>query len=278
MVINRRRWPIWAPPVTGVWVTQFGALPKARAGRRVTTLNLTLITILVLRVALFPQPVRGGATSQDQQRQPLGSLSATGDVYVNESRVPGESTIFSNDALRTSETGSATFTTSGKGSLKITSQSQVAYPGNPQYAAELKSGTVVMSSVSGSTGISLRAGDSVVVAVTAGEQSTSKIEKTPDGSFLVTCLEGSIGVIPLQGANGLFIQTGQIVKISPQGELTAVEQPPAPAAPPQQASVQKKSNAGWIILAVAGGGGAVGAAAALGHGKGNSPPVSAAAP
>lgn len=259
-------------------MTQFAALPKDKARRRVSTPNLALITILVLQVGLFPRLVRGGATSQDQQRQPLGSLSVTGDVYVNESRAPGESTIFSNDALRTAQTGTATFTTSGKGSLKIASQSQVAFPGSPQYAAELKSGTVVMSSVSGSTGISLRAGDSVVVAVTAGEQSTSKIEKTADGSFLVTCLEGSIGVIPLQGANGLFIQAGQVVKISPQGELTAVEQPPAAPAPAQQSGVQKKSNAGWIILAVAGGAGAAGAAAALGHGKGSSPPVSAAAP
>lgn len=278
MVINRSRLLILSASSDGVRVTHFAALPKNKTRRRVSTPSVTLSTILALQLLLFPTLVRGGPGSQDQERQPLGSLSVTGVVYVNESRAPGESTIFSNDMLRTSETGTATFTTSGKGSLKIASQSRVAFPGNPQYAAELKSGTVVMSSVSGSTGISLRAGDSVVVAVTAGEQSTSKIEKASDGSFLVTCLEGSIGVVPLLGANGLFIQAGQAVKISPQGELTAVEQPPASPAPAQQSGVQKKSNAGWIILAVAGGGGAAGAAAALGHGKGGSSPVSPAGP
>jgi hypothetical protein len=250
-------------------VNHLMALREKKPETIVLIRDFVLASILVSQLVLFPALTQGRAASQEPQRQPLGSLTVVGDVYVNESRPPGESTIFSGDMLRTAPGGNATFTTSGKGSLKVSPDSQLVFPGNPQYVAELKSGTVVMTSLSGPASINLRVGDYALAAVTSGEESTSKIEKSTDGSFLITCLQGSVGVIPLQGANGLFLQAGQLVRISPQGELTAVEQQPTPAQ--QTSGVQKKSNAGWIILAVAGGGGAAGAAAALGHGGGKSP-------
>ena len=92
-------------------------------------------------------------------------------------------------------------------------------------------------------------------------------------------------MIPLNGANGMFIQAGQFVRISPTGELAAVEKPPAPsapgappAAPPPtapttQTTAQKNSHIGWILLAVAGGVGAAAAAAKAGGG-GGAPAVS----
>jgi hypothetical protein len=243
-----------------------------------------LICLLVMQLAFFPAVAQGGAASQDQQRQPLGSLSIVGEARVNDSQPPAESTIFSGDTLRTGQNGTATFATSGKGSLKIFPDSQVGFPGNPQYTADLKSGMAVMSSQSGSTGISVRAGNSVVVAVTAGEQSTSMIETAADGSFFISCLDGSVGVIPLEGASGLFIQAGQFVRISPTGELAAVEKPPAPGAPPAAppptapttpTSSKSTSHIGWILLAVAGGVGAAAAAAKAGSG-GGAPAVSPA--
>jgi hypothetical protein len=278
VVVNRKGPSFKNSSGARVPVNQFVALPKNRLESIVSARSIGLASILVLQLALFPALARGRAASQDQQRQPLGSLTALGDMYVNDSHPPGESTIFSGDTLRTSQTGSATFTSSGKGSLKVSPGSELAFPGNPQYMAELKSGTVVMTSLSGPAGVNLRAGDFALVAVTQGEESTSKIEKAPDGSFLISCLQGSIGVIPIAGASGLFLQAGQSVRISPQGELAAVEQQVTPAPEPvKPAGAQKKSNTGWIILAIAGGGGAAGAAAALGHGKGSSPPVSPAA-
>ncbi|MGA8224531.1 MAG: hypothetical protein WB780_23000 [Candidatus Acidiferrales bacterium] len=241
--------------------------------------NLGLVYFLAAQLAFFPAVARASTHSQDQQREPLGSLSIVGEARVNDSQPPAESTIFSSDMLRTGQNGTATFTTSGKGSLKIFPQSLVGFPGNPQYVADLKSGMVVMSSLSGSTGISLRAGKYVVIGVTAGEQSTSKIEAALDGSFLISCLDGSVGVIPLDGANGIFIQAGQFVTISPAGVLAAVEKPPAPpaepaappAAPTSTSTTKSTSHAGWILLAVAGGAGAAIAAAKAGGGGGSSP-------
>jgi hypothetical protein len=261
-------------------MNQFVALPKNRLQSMVSSRRFALSSILVLQLALFPALASGRAASQDQERQPLGSLTSFGDVFVNDAHPPGESTIFSTDSVRTSSTGSATFTASGKGSLKVSPGSELTFAANPQYVGELKSGTVVINSVSGPSGMSIRAGDFAVVGVTQGEEASSKIEKMPDGSFQITCLQGSMGVIPLQGANGIFLQAGQSVRISPQGELSGVQQQATTSpTPAQQSGTQKKSNTGWIILAVVGGGAAAGAAAALGHGGGgSSPPVSPSAP
>src|SRR5690242_4879917 len=155
---------------------------------------------------LASAPAYGTAPPQDQHGQPLGSLSTTGDVYVNEVAAPGESPIFAGNTLRSSGTGTATFTLNGKGSFQIFPNTQIVFAGGPQYAAELKSGKVVMSSLNGATGINLRTGSSVVVAVAEGEQSSSNIEAPSDGSFLITCSGGSVGILPLGGGKGIFIR------------------------------------------------------------------------
>ena len=143
--------------------------------------TLWLIHVLALQLVLFPALADARAASRAQEKQPLGALSSVGQVYVSNSVVPTESTIFAGDTLRTGDMATATFTTSGKGSYEITPRSQLVFTGSQQYVAELKSGTVVMSSVNGPSGINLRVGNFVVVAVTQGEQSTSKIDSATDG-------------------------------------------------------------------------------------------------
>ena len=231
--------------------------------------TLWFIHVLALQLVLFPAPTDARAASRAQEKQPLGALSSVGQVYVSNSVVPAESTIFAGDTLRTGDTATATFTISGKGSYEIVSRSQLVFTGSQQYVAELKSGTVVMSSMSGASGINLRIGNFIVVAVTQGEQSTSKVDSASDGSFLVTSTEGSVGVVPLEGPpNGVFLQAGQSVIISPQGELspptTGVLLNTEPEAPPQTPTV-KNNHTGWIILGVAAGGGAAAAVALAGH-------------
>jgi hypothetical protein len=253
--------------------------------RRSKAWPTTLVLIHMLALPFFVSvPSRAAARAQAQQRTALGSLSTFGQVYVNDAIAPLESTIFSGDTLRTGGAGAATFTLSGKGSFRISPSTQIVFTGDPQYFAELKSGSVVMSSLSGATGINLRAGSSVVVAVTEGEQSTSNIEAASDGSFVVTCQDGSVGVIPLQGGNGLFIQTGQSVSISPQGQLslgrrpTAAPPPSTPSpAPSPPATQPPKSNKRWIILGVAGAG-AAGVTAAIVASHSGGPAISPSAP
>jgi len=240
------------------------------------TLRVWLWLIQLAVLVLFPVLTHAAPASQEQAKQPLGSLSAVGQVYVGNSVAPSESTIFTGDTLRTDPMATATFTISGKGSFAIASSSQLVFTGSQQYVAELKSGIVVMSSESGPTGINLRTGSYVVVAVTRGEQSAAKIESAADGSFVISCSQGSIGVVPLQGApNGVFLQPGQSVTISPQGELSSPTATvastlttPAPSNP-NPPSATKSNKTALIILGVGGGAAAIAAAAAAGHGGSN---------
>jgi len=206
---------------------------------------------------------------QEQElRQSLGSLTATGDVYLNGSAAPAESAVIAGDVLRTSSSGSAMFTLAGDGSLRIFPNSEIAFAGGPQYAAELKLGKIVMTSLNGPMGITLRAGGTVIVAVAEGEQSTSSIEAPSDGSFIVSCLAGSVGVVPLQDGKGIFIRAGQSARVSPQGELSAMAQATPSAAQgstateTEPAGRQKHSHIRWILLGI-GAAGAITAAAIL---------------
>jgi hypothetical protein len=263
----------------GNWIPETGVHKKTRTWPTAVALLQTLALQF-----LIPTWAHSGARPQEQPKTTLGSLSTFGEVYVNDAMAPLEATIFSGDVLRTGGAGAATFTLSGKGSFRISPDTQIVFTGNPQYLAELKSGSVAMSSLSGATGINLRAGNSVVVAVTEGEQSTSNIRASSDGSFFVSCLDGSVGIIRLTGGRGLFIQAGQSVTISPQGEVPSERANPAPTPPvrppattPPLATQPKKSNTRWIIVGAAAAAGVGGGLAALAsHGGGTA--ISPSAP
>ena len=220
--------------------------------------------------------------TRSQEKQPLGSLSSAGEVYVNGSPAPADATIFSGDTVRTGATGSATFTSSIEGTFQVLPGSQIAFNGGDQYVAELQSGTVVVTSQRGPQGLSVRSGSYTVVGATEGELTSAKIERGADGSFAVTCLGGSVILVPAgEGSNGLLIQAGQMVEISPRGKLSSVkeaaaapapsstpapgEAPSTPAPAPAPASTGVSNTTKWIIAGVAIAGGA-GAAIALAGG------------
>jgi hypothetical protein len=211
---------------------------------------------LLLPFLLLAASARGQVASPDQ-RQSLGSLNSSGEVFVNESRAPSEVTIFPGDAVRTGETGTAILTTSGNNSFQISRQSQVVFAGDPHYFAELESGGISVKSLEGTSGAVVRAGNFAVVPTNRNERTTATIEKLADGSFVVTCSAGNVGVIPLQQAPGLFLQPGQSARISPKGELAAMDKP-------LSAGTQSAGRRHlWIYLGLAGGGIAAGTAAAV---------------
>ena len=243
---------------------------------RISTSRLSSLMVALLAISNLLTPTVAQAGKRSQEHQALGSLSSVGEVYVNNSPAPGDSTIFTGDTVRTGKAGTATFTGSAQGTFQISPQSQLAFNGGDQYVAELQSGMVVMSSRSGPQGLNLRVGSFTAVGVTDGEQSTSKIEKGADGSFTVTCLDGSVILVPTAGSNGLLMQAGQTVNISGQGQLSAVKETgtvPPPSTTPGTVQ-QKKSYTMWIVIGAAGAGG-VGAALALAGHK-SSPSVSPA--
>ena len=199
------------------------------------------------------------AASQDQQKESLGSLSRVGEVSLNDSPAPVESTIFAGDRLRTGETGMATFAVSGKGTLKILPGSEVVFPGLYQFTVEFKSGTAVLNSIGGPPGLTMRVENFVLVPSFREQSATTKVERGADGSLLVSCLAGSVGVLTLDARSGQFLQTGQSLSIS-AGRLIS-------SAPPAANPAVTVVHSGWLYLGLAGGAAAA-AAAGLSRGGG----------
>lgn len=210
----------------------------------------------------------GSHASSHQDREPLGSLTTVGTVYVNGAPAPAEVTVFAGDTVLTSDSGSATFTMSGKGSFKLSSQTHLAFTADARYLAEITSGTVVMTSFAGSTDVTLKMGGYVIAPVIQTEESSSRIDKTANGGFQISCLTGSVGIVPVEGASGQVLRVGQTLAISPSGQLGGPQEASTPVA--TNTSTKKSNHTGYIILGVAGAG-AVGAAVALaGHGHSSS--------
>ena len=240
--------------------------------------GLGLMLALASPIFVFAGPAHAATVSQEQtvngKRVPVGSLSATGEVYVNEKPVPVESTVFAGDSVRTGQNSTAAFTLTGNGTLKIGPQTQVVISSDQQFAAELQAGTVVIDSISGPSGIKVRAGSVVVVPAVRSRVTSARIEKQPGGAFQVTCIDGDISTIPLSGSSGRLLEAGQSVSISPQGQLAVQKQSGGTSAGPGLPG-PLKGKSGWTILGLVGAG-AGAAALALGHGGSN--PVSPSGP
>ena len=227
--------------------------------------------LFVAPFLLFPAPGQSQVTPQEKTREPLGSLSSAGEVYLNDAAAPVEITIFSGDRVRVGAAGSATFSMTGKGLLKISPSSQVLFAGKYEYTAELEAGAVVMNSVSGPHGFTLRIGNDVVVAPSKEHTAAASIDKAADGSFLVTCSEGPVAVLALLGGAGQFLESGQAVSVAPNGELVSIERQSSTSAAAKSTSGAQKhrsNNKVWGFVGLAAAAGAAGAAVALSHNGG----------
>jgi hypothetical protein len=253
-------------------VTDPTSLPAERNRRRVPTGSFGLLQLFSVLLFLFAPLSYAGVGPQGEQKEPLGSLTSVGEVYVNDSPVSGESTIFTGDRVRTGQSSNATFTVSGKGTLKISPQSQVLFSGNYQFTAELEAGTVVLNSISRPPGITLRIGSLVLVPSIREESATASVDRAPDGSFTVLSLNGGVGVLTLDAKAGQFIQSGQSLRVSLRGELSPVlssgrQTTSGPLGSARTARSGNNLHSGWLLLGLAGAGAAA-AAAELAHGGG----------
>jgi hypothetical protein len=248
--------------VFGGRIKSMNPLTQQRRGKRrakssaaaVTLINLTLLLLLLYALPI-PSYARG--PKQEQSRDPLGSLTSVGEVYLNDSPAPRESTIFSGDRIRTTETGAASFAMSGKGTLKISPFSQVVFSGDYQFTAELEAGTIVLNTITGPSGLTLRIGNYVVVSYSRKQAATLQVTRAPDGSVAVSCLDGTAGVLTLEGKVGQFLQAGQSMSVSANSYLSSNSSSTKEAG--------KSFHTGWLLLGVVGAGAAA-ASALLIHG------------
>jgi len=230
---------------------------------------LAVVLTMGLQGSFLSAPASGAAPTQDQaqnsRKYPLGSLSATGEVYVNDKPVPVESTVFPGDTVRTGENSTAVFTMTGNGT---------SLAGDPQFVAELQTGTAVIDSLSGPSGIKVRVGGVVVVPAVRSRVTSAKIERQADGTFLVTCLDGDISTLSLEGTAGRLLEAGQAVGVTPSGQMLVQKQSGGKSLGSGVPGTLKGKK-GWTLLGLAGGGAGV-AAVVLGHG--GKAPVSPSGP
>lgn len=249
-----------------------------RERRMAPAISFGLTLMFTFQVFSLTISASAASVSQEQaqstKRQALGSLTATGEVYVNDKLAPAESTIFVGDTIRTGDAGTAIFTMAGNGALKIGAQTEVVISGDPAFAAELHSGTAVIDSISGPSGIKLRVGNVAVVPAVRSRVTSAKIEGQAAGAFQVTCLNGDVSTLPLRGGSGQLLEAGQSVSISPGGGLVAQKQSGPKLSGSSHTGVLK-GRTGWTLFGLAGAG-AGAAALALGHGGGT--PVSPSTP
>lgn len=228
--------------------------------------SVSLITpVLALLLLWWSLPGYSQLSSQQpetgkEQNQALGSLSSAGEVFVNDVPVVPESTIFAGDRVRTGPTGAATFAISGSAALKVLPQSQVEFSGNNQFTAELEAGSVVLSTVVGGSGMFLRMGEFVLVPSFPREQSTTlKAERAADGSFTVSCFDGSVGVLTLKDRSGEFLHGGQSLHVSSDKLATGEVAPVFSSSEGSSKSMPKapleRTPPKWVALGAAGAGG-----------------------
>jgi hypothetical protein len=226
----------------------------------------------------FLTPVdRSGQAPAPQSSEALGSLRATGEVFVNNNPVTADLTVFAGDSLRTGANGTANLLVTGRGTLTVLPQSQVAFPSDQRFFASLQRGQIQLSAMQGATRLQIQIGGFLVVPSTE-TAAEALIESLADGRATVTALRGTIGVIALEGPAAQFLTAGQQARISATGEISlagqaAAQQQPPVAPAPGGPSVEKKPNRTPYILLGVGGGAAAAAAVAL-AGKKESQPVS----
>jgi hypothetical protein len=248
--------------------------------RSISALSLLVICSLLFPLGLPAQQDASDNGEQAQEHRPLGSLTSTGEVYVNDVPATADMTVFTGDSMRTGADGSSTFTIGGQGSVKASANTQLDFSANPLFVAELKSGMVVMSTIPGAPNMKVRAGTFVVVAETGDAdtnavQTTCQMQHLADGSFQITSVTGSVGVIALEGPETVFIKAGESVSVTAAGQLSQTAGTPVPGPTPGDEVTpsnnrKKKVPAGWILLGVVGAGGAGAALALAGHGNNNS--------
>jgi len=105
----------------------------------------------------------------------------------------------------------------------------------------------------------LRVGNFVLVSSIRQQSATTKIQGAANGSFTVSCLDGSVGVLTVEGKSGQFLQAGQSLTISGGEVLSSLS--------PATTTRGHNSHSGWLYLGL-GGAASAAAAAGLAHGGG----------
>jgi hypothetical protein len=220
------------------------------------------------------------------QRQAAGALRTSGDVYINGSKAPLQATVFYGDVVRTGPGANAVLTVTGRGMIVMLPETEISFgeSASGAYFASLRRGAAGMHSLANARSFEIQVGGYLVTSGQPAEASAADIERAADGSGHVKAVVGSIGIVPLRGPEGVFIQAGQEVTISADGRLL----PPSPVEQATTAGAEPGPEPGpgpavpetgvggtrtpWVLLGAVGVAAGIAAAVAAGGGGGHSNP------
>ena len=196
--------------------------------------------------------------AQTPAPQTLGSMRASGEVFLNGSPATGEQTVYPGDTVRTGDGGAAALTSPGFGLLIIPAQTEITFR-PPPYLATLKQGSVEVRSFQSAKDLGIQFGNMVQYLPSPETESSGIITLRGDGSAQVSCILGSIGLKSVDGAELVVLHPLQSVGVSADGKLQKVEAVPlVPTAqsPPGPVTTGRVAPGLYIGLAAAAGGSA----------------------
>ena len=206
-------------------------------------------------------------------QEALGSVSSTGEVVLNGARVPQLTTIYADDTIGTGADGNAVVKLQGKGEMQVYPETLIKCPNSPRYFAQLEQGQISFRPLGQAKGFQVRVGNFVIIPDPQSSETTANVERDAGGLTRVKAIQGSVGIIELEGSRATFVRSGQEVTISPDGSIVGAA-PPQPS-PATLRSAKTGGGHGTMILVGVGAAGGVGAAVALSSSGGTpSPSVS----
>ena len=214
------------------------------------------------------------AWAQTPAPQTLGSMRATGDVYLNGSRAAGEQTLFTGDTVRTGPDGAAALTSPDFGLLIIPAQSEISFTGL-SYPATLKQGSVELRSMRAGRNFGIHFGNMFIYLPSTEPEAAGVVTIRADGSVQVSWGLGSVGLRSAQGFELMVLHPNQSIVIDVDGKLRTVESTiPVPTAQTSSgpvAATAKSSRTPYIALAIVAAAGTAATLALILNKTGNQP-------
>jgi hypothetical protein len=236
------------------------------------------IALIIGSILLLESPQ---LLAQANAQQTIGSLQTQGFVAVGGTPVTSGLSLYAGDTIQTGADGSGSLGMQGRGTLVIGANTEIAFLSGQlgERFASLHRGSIALRLAATAPVSPLELGK-FVVTNEIGVEMGAEVERSPDGTAAhVRCLNGSVGVIALEGAGSIFLHPGEELDLSGDSSMrrhgAAAPSQPTTSTGPSTGSTPTaagKSHTAVILLGV--GGGAAAAVAALlitQHGQAISP-------
>jgi hypothetical protein len=241
---------------------------------------LASLFAFLLLFSIVPTP------AQTPDHKGIGVIQAQGSVILNSAPATAGVTIYPGDSVRTGWDGSALVSLADRGSLVIAANSDITFlPASlGSHFVALRRGNFALRLPREAPEITAEFGKLVLRPV-IGLEVEFDVEIAADGSALVRCINGAVGIMEAQGADSVFLNSGESAEISASGVAgrirpsvalspnSNISSAPSPSGTPPGG----KSHVDWIIVGV-GGAGVAALVAVLVSEHRNTSPISPSVP